>query len=96
MAELSQENLQFFIKEIASLNQRVTAVEVELKALREQNDARCDAQKAQTDARIDVLAQQVRYNHRELLLRLGAHHHGDGHYPVAVHIDPVPKIAGVD
>ena len=93
--------------EVGSLSQRVTALEVEVKAFREQTDARFDAQREQTDARfdaqdarlgarIDGLAYQMQQNHRELLLRLALHHHGDGRYPVVPSADPDVERVGSD
>ena len=38
----------------------------------------------------------VQRNHRELLIRLAFHHHGDGRYPVAPATDPDPMESSSD
>ena len=63
--------------DVAQLNQRVTALETKFDALN-----------AKLDAKVEELSEQARRNHRELLIRLAFHHHGDGRYPVAPATDP--------
>lgn len=65
-------------------------------ALEDQTDARFNALEARLGARIDALAQQMQHNHRELLVRLALHHHGDGRYPVAPSADLDAEPAGSD
>ena len=65
--------------DIEVLNQRVTALESKVEAL----DTKIDTKTAELSA-------QMQRNHRELLIRLAFHHHGDGRYPVSAATDPDP------
>ena len=65
--------------DIDGLNQRVTALESKVEAL----DTKIDTKTAELSA-------QMQRNHRELLIRLAFHHHGDGRYPVSAATDPDP------
>ncbi len=60
---------------------------------------RLDQRLTSLEAKVDVLADKletkaeeatVQRNHRELLIRLAFHHHGDGRYPMAAATDPDP------
>ena len=64
---------------VNQLSQRVGALEIRVAAL----DARVEASE-------EKLSSQAERNHRELLIRLAFHHHGDGRYPVAPATDPDP------
>ena len=63
--------------DVTQLNRKVTALEVKVDILTERLGAK--AEKA-----------TVHGNHRELLIRLAFHHHGDGRYPVVAATDPEP------
>ncbi|MDE2786070.1 MAG: hypothetical protein OXL37_05340, partial [Chloroflexota bacterium] len=65
--------------DIEGLNQRVTVLESKVEAL----DTKIDTKTAELSA-------QMQRNHRELLIRLAFHHHGDGRYPVSAATDPDP------
>lgn len=65
--------------DIERLNQRVTVLEARVEAL----DMKIDTKTAELSA-------QMQRNHRELLIRLAFHHHGDGRYPVSAATDPEP------
>ena len=65
--------------DIESLNQRVAVLESKVEAL----DTKIDTKAAELSA-------QMQRNHRELLIRLAFHHHGDGRYPVSAATDPDP------
>ena len=65
--------------DIEGLNQRVMVLESKVEAL----DTKIDAKAAELSA-------QMQRNHRELLIRLAFHHHGDGRYPVSAATDPDP------
>ena len=64
---------------IDNLTQRVSTLENRVVGL----DAKVDALE-------ERLSAQAERNHRELLIRLAFHHHGDGRYPVAPATDPDP------
>ena len=64
---------------VAQLDRRFTALE-----------AKVDALEVKMDTKVAELSVQVERNHRELLIRLAFHHHGDGRYPVAPATDPEP------
>lgn len=63
--------------DVAQLDRRLTALEVKVDAM---------AEKLETKAEEST----VQRNHRELLIRLAFHHHGDGRYPVVAATDPEP------
>lgn len=63
--------------DVAQLNRRVTALEVKVDTLAEKLDTKAEES-------------TVQRNHRELLIRLAFHHHGDGRYPVVAATDPEP------
>ena len=63
--------------DVAQLDRRLTALEVKVDAM---------AAKLETKAEEST----VQRNHRELLIRLAFHHHGDGRYPVVAATDPEP------
>ena len=65
--------------DIEGLNQRVTVLESKVEAL-----------DTKIDTRVAELSAQMQRNHRELLIRLTFHHHGDGRYPVSAATDPDP------
>jgi len=65
--------------DIEGLNQRVAVLESKVEAL----DTKIDTKTAELSA-------QMQRNHRELLIRLAFHHHGDGRYPVSAATDPDP------
>lgn len=65
--------------DIEGLSQRVTVLESKVEAL----DTKIDTKAAELSA-------QMQRNHRELLIRLAFHHHGDGRYPVSAATDPEP------
>ncbi len=67
--------------DIESLNQRVTALESKVEAL----DTKIDTKTAELSA-------QMQRNHRESLIRLAFHHHGDDRYPVSAATDPEPVV----
>ena len=71
--------------DIESLNQRVTVLESKVEAL----DTKIDTKTAELSA-------QMQRNHRELLIRLAFHHHGDGRYPVSAATDPDPVDPAAD
>ena len=64
---------------INQLSQRVGALEIRVAAL-----------ESRVEASEEKLSSQAERNHRELLIRLAFHHHGDGRYPVAPATDPDP------
>ncbi len=63
--------------DVGRLDQRLTALEVKVDIL---------AEKLGTKAEEST----VQRNHRELLIRVAFHHHGDGRYPVVAATDPEP------
>ena len=63
--------------DVGRLDQRLTALEVKVDIL---------AEKLGTKAEEST----VQRNHRELLIRVAFHHHGDGRYPVVAAMDPEP------
>jgi len=63
--------------DVAQLDRRLTALEVKVDAMAEKLDTKAEESTAQR-------------NHRELLIRLAFHHHGDGRYPVVAATDPEP------
>lgn len=63
--------------DVGQLDRRLTGLEVKVDAL---------AEKLGTKAEEST----VQRNHRELLIRLAFHHHGDGRYPVVAAADPEP------
>ncbi|MCY4416477.1 MAG: hypothetical protein OXE87_09240 [Chloroflexi bacterium] len=65
--------------DVAQLDRRLTTLE-----------AKVDAVDAKLDSKAEELSAQSQRNHRELLIRLAFHHHGDGRYPVAPATDPDP------
>lgn len=65
--------------DIEGINQRVAVLESKVEAL----DTKIDTKTAELSA-------QMQRNHRELLIRLAFHHHGDGRYPVSAATDPDP------
>ena len=64
---------------INQLSQRVGALEIRVAGL-----------ESRVEASEEKLSSQAERNHRELLIRLAFHHHGDGRYPVAPATDPDP------
>jgi pyrimidine operon attenuation protein/uracil phosphoribosyltransferase len=65
--------------DVAQLGRRLTVLE-----------AKVDALDAKLVTKAEELSVQAERNHRELLIRLAFHHHGDGRYPVAPATDPEP------
>lgn len=65
-------------------------LETEVGALDAKLEAKISALDAKFEARFETLSEQMQRNHRELLIRLAFHHHGDGRYPVAPATDPDP------
>ncbi|MYC32713.1 MAG: hypothetical protein F4X64_06010 [Chloroflexi bacterium] len=63
--------------DVAQLDRRLTALEVKVDAMAEKLDTKAEES-------------TVQRNHRELLIRLAFHHHGDGRYPVVAATDPEP------
>lgn len=53
-------------------------------------DRRLTALEIKVDAVEEKLSSQAERNHRELLIRLAFHHHGDGRYPISAAADPEP------
>jgi len=53
-------------------------------------DRRLTALEIKVDAVEEKLSAQAERNHRELLIRLAFHHHGDGRYPISAATDPEP------
>jgi Tfp pilus assembly protein PilN len=80
------------------LNQRIDGVEERLNqridGVEERLNQRIDGVEERLNQRIDGvetrLTNQMQANHRELLLRLAFHHHGDGRYPIVPSSDPEP------
>jgi DNA anti-recombination protein RmuC len=80
------------------LNQRVDGVEERLNqridGVEERLNQQIDSVEERLNQRIDGvetrLTNQMQANHRELLLRLAFHHHGDGRYPIVPSSDPEP------
>ena len=67
---------ELFRSEIGRLDQKIDSVEERL-------NQRIDGVETR-------LTNQMQANHRELLLRLAFHHHGDGRYPIVPSSDPEP------
>lgn len=67
---------ELFRSEIGRLDQKIDSVEERL-------NQRIDGIETR-------LTNQMQANHRELLLRLAFHHHGDGRYPIVPSSDPEP------
>lgn len=63
--------------DVAQLDRGLTALEVKVDAMAEKLDTKAEES-------------TVQRNHRELLIRLAFHHHGDGRYPVVAATDPEP------
>ena len=63
--------------DVARLDRRVTGLEVKMDTVAE-------------NLRTKAEESTVQRNHRELLIRLAFHHHGDGRYPVVAATDPEP------
>ena len=78
--------------DIRALAQRVTALETRVGGL----EARVEALDTKIDTRAAELSAQMQRNHRELLIRLAFHHHGDGRYPVSAATDPEPVDPAAD
>ena len=78
---------ELFRSEIGRLDQKIDSVEERL-------NQRIDEVEERLNQRIDGietrLTNQMQANHRELLLRLAFHHHGDGRYPIVPSSDPEP------
>ena len=53
-------------------------------------DRRLTALEIKVDTVEEKLSSQAERNHRELLIRLAFHHHGDGRYPISAATDPEP------
>lgn len=78
--------------DIRALAQRVTALETRVGGL----EARVEALDTKIDTRAAELSAQMQRNHRELLIRLAFHHHGDGRYPASAATDPEPVDPAAD
>lgn len=63
--------------DVAQIDRRLTTLEAKVEALETKLDAKAEES-------------SVQRNHRELLIRLAFHHHGDGRHPVAPPTDPEP------
>ena len=78
---------ELFRSEIGRLDQKIDSVEERL-------NQRIGGVEERLNQRIDGvetrLTNQMQANHRELLLRLAFHHHGDGRYPIVPSSDPEP------
>ena len=76
------------------LNQRVDGVAELFRSEIGRLDQKIDSVEERLNQRIDGvetrLTNQMQANHRELLLRLAFHHHGDGRYPIVPSSDPEP------
>jgi septal ring factor EnvC (AmiA/AmiB activator) len=96
---------ELFRSEIGRLDQKIDSVEERLNqrvdGLAElfrseigRLDQKIDSVEERLNQRIDGvetrLTNQMQANHRELLLRLAFHHHGDGRYPIVPSSDPEP------
>jgi hypothetical protein len=84
--------LGFYLRSDMRANQAVLAelFRTEIGRL----DQKIDSVEERLNQRIDGvetrLTNQMQANHRELLLRLAFHHHGDGRYPIVPSSDPEP------
>jgi hypothetical protein len=84
--------LGFYLRSDMRANQAVLAelFRTEIGRL----DQKIDSVEERLNQRIDALetrlTNQMQANHRELLLRLAFHHHGDGRYPIVPSSDPEP------
>ena len=65
--------------DVAQIDRRLTTLEAKVEALENK-----------LDTKAEELSAQSQRNHRELLIRLAFHHHGDGRHPVAPPTDPEP------
>ena len=78
---------ELFRSEIGRLDQKIDSVEERL-------NQRIGGVEERLNQRIDALetrlTNQMQANHRESLLRLAFHHHGDGRYPIVPSSDPEP------
>ena len=89
---------ELFRSEIGRLDQKIDSVEERLNqridGVEERLNQRIDGVEERLNQRIDGietrLTNQMQANHRELLLRLAFHHHGDGRYPIVPSSDPEP------
>ena len=85
---------------VAALETRVGALETRVGALETRVgvlEVKVEALDAKIDTKANELSAQMQRNHRELLIRLAFHHHGDGRYPVSAATDPDPvDAAGED
>ena len=76
------------------LNQRVDGLAELFRSEIGRLDQKIDSVEERLNQRIDGvetrLTNQMQANHRELLLRLAFHHHGDGRYPIVPSSDPEP------
>ena len=76
------------------LNQRVDGLAELFRSEIGRLDQKIDSVEERLNQRIDGvetrLTNQIQANHRELLLRLAFHHHGDGRYPIVPSSDPEP------
>ena len=63
--------------DVAQLDRRLTGLEVKVDTLAENLNSKAEET-------------TVQRNHRELLIRVAFHHHGDGRYPVVAATDPDP------
>ncbi len=84
--------LGFYLRSDMRANQAVLAelFRTEIGRL----DQKIDSVEERLNQRIDALetrlTNQMQANHRESLLRLAFHHHGDGRYPIVPSSDPEP------
>jgi Tfp pilus assembly protein PilN len=89
---------ELFRTEIGRLDQKIDSVEERLNqrvdGVEERLNQQIDSVEERLNQRIDGvetrLTNQMQANHRELLLRLAFHHHGDGRYPIVPSSDPEP------
>ena len=76
------------------LNQRVDGLAELFRSEIGRLDQKIDSVEERLNQRIygveTRLTNQMQANHRELLLRLAFHHHGDGRYPIVPSSDPEP------